>query len=152
VKRKMPLKGIPDTITAELLYVLAKMGHGDSLVIADANFPSDRVASNCIVKEPIRIHGVTSDILKDILELFPLDEYIPFPVQVMDRVISDKDKGLEVPAYKLIAEASGRYPHQIEYVERFKFYDLAKSAFAVVQTNDFSLYANCIITKGVIPK
>ena len=31
----MPLIGIPDSVTPELLYGLAKMGHGDTLVIAD---------------------------------------------------------------------------------------------------------------------
>ena len=40
----MPLIGIPDSITPELLYGLARMGHGDTLVIADANFPSDSIA------------------------------------------------------------------------------------------------------------
>lgn len=146
----MPLKGIPDSITPELLYVLAKMGHGDSLVIADANFPSDSVASHCIVKSPIRVHGVTSDLLADILTLFPLDQYKEFPVAVMDRVDSDKAKGLVVPAYMLLSEAAGHI--DLEYTERFKFYDDAKKAFAVVQTDDFSLYANCIIFKGVVTK
>lgn len=151
-ERKMPLKGVPDTITPELLYTLAKMGHGDTLVIADANFPSDSVAAKTVTKDPIRIHGSTSDILRDILQLFPLDQYVAFPVQVMDRVDADKARGLEVPAYNLIANAAQRTTDQIEYVERFRFYELAKNSFAVVQTNDFSLYANCIITKGVIPK
>ena len=73
-------------------------------------------------------------------------------VQVMDRVDADKARELEVPAYNLIAKAAERTADQIEYLERFQFYETAKNAFAVVQTNDYSLYANCIITKGVIPK
>ena len=149
---KMPLKGIPDSISPELLYALARMGHGDALVIADANFPSDSVAANTILKTPIRVNGSTSDILKDILQLFPLDQYHSHPVQVMDRVQSDKDRNLEVPAYKSLAVAANISPEDLLYVERFEFYEKAKTSFVIVQTNDFSLYANCYIMKGVIPK
>jgi L-fucose mutarotase len=146
----MPLVGIPESITPEFLCTLAKMGHGDMLVIADANFPSDTIASGCVVNSPIRVHGITSDLLKDILKLFPLDQYEQFPVKVMDRVDSDKAKGLVVPAYEEISSATNG--KELEYVERFSFYELAKKAFAVVQTNDYSLYANVIIMKGVISK
>jgi L-fucose mutarotase len=146
----MPLLGIPASITPELLYTLSKMGHGDMLVIADANFPSDTVASGCVVGSPVRVHGITSELLKDILQLFPLDQYEQFPVKVMDRVDSDKAKGLVVPAYEAISTVTNG--KELEYVERFAFYELAKKAFAVVQTNDYSLYANVIIMKGVIPK
>lgn len=73
------------------------MGHGDVIVIADANFPSDATASNAIIKTPIRVHGSTADILKDILQLMPLDTYVERPISVMDRVPSDKERDLEVP-------------------------------------------------------
>ncbi len=53
----MPLKGIPESITPELLYALAKMGHGDRIVIADANFPSDSVAKETVIGVPIRVTG-----------------------------------------------------------------------------------------------
>jgi L-fucose mutarotase len=145
----MPLLGIPRSITPELLYVLAKMGHGDTLVIADGNFPSDSTALTCTVTTPIRINATTSDLLRDILGLFPLDQYVEQPVGVMDRVDSDKIKGLEVPAYKAIAGAAGKSDNQLQYIERFEFYRKAKTAFAVVQTNDSALYANIIIHKGV---
>ena len=143
----MPLKGIPDSIVPELLFALAKMGHGDFLVIADANFPSDSIANSTVLKNPIRVHGTTSDILRDILTLMPVDQYQPHPVKVMDRVESDKLKNLEVPAYSLLSAVSGT---TLEYVERFEFYEIAKKAFVVIQTNDRSLYANCIVVKGVL--
>ena len=143
----MPLLGVPDSVTPELLYILARMGHGDALVIADANFPSDSVAAATVTKECVRVCGSTSDIARDILRLMPLDTYIPNPVQVMDRVQSDKDRNLVVPAYDAIAKATA---HELEFVERFAFYERAKTAFAVVQTNDRSLYANVLIVKGVV--
>ncbi len=78
----MPLKGIPDSITPELLFALAKMGHGDFLVIADASFPSDSVVKSAAISEPIRVHGTTAIILRDILTLMPIDQYTDFPVKV----------------------------------------------------------------------
>jgi L-fucose mutarotase len=117
----MPLIGVPVRITAELLYALARMGHGDSIVIADANFPSDSVATCCsLEKRPIRVSGSTAQITADILKLMPLDAYVPHPVNVMDRVDSDKERNLEVPAYKDIALASGLRSDQLAYVERFR--------------------------------
>ena len=146
----MPLKNIPGSINPELLYILAKMGHGDKLIISDANFPSDSIASNCVIKTPIRVNAKTSEILKDILVLFPLDQYTPKPVAVMDRVYEDKKRNLEVNAYQLIANAAGITPTDLDYVERFEFYEQAKTAYAIIQTDDKTLYANILIYKGVI--
>lgn len=103
-----------------------------------------------ILQTPIRVHGSTAQILKDILVLLPLDQYAQFPVQVMDRVPNDKALNLHVPAYQLLSEASGINIDDLHYVERFAFYEKAKEAFLIVQTDDRTLYANCIITKGVI--
>ena len=93
------------------------------------------------------MNGTTSFILQEILRLMPLDQYISHPCAVMDRVQSDKDKNIDVPAYKQLAEVAGK---DLQYIERFQFYDMAKEAFVVVQSNDTSLYANCIIYKGVV--
>lgn len=147
----MPLIGIPKSITPELLYTIAKMGHGDRLVIADANFPSDSIAINNIIKEPIRITGIsTSQLLIDILKLFPLDTYDEYGICVMNRVSKDIERGLNVPAYELIASAAEIEVDNLNYIERFNFYELAKNSFCVVQTDDSALYANIIISKGVI--
>ncbi len=146
----MPVKGIPESITPELLYALAKMGHGDRIVIADANFPSDSVAKETVIGVPIRVTGSTSDILRDILKVMPLDQYETFPIAVMDRVLSDKERGLEVPAYLALSSASGKTCDELEYIERFSFYEKARGSFAVVQTTDRTLYANCIVSKGVL--
>ncbi len=126
------------------------MGHGDMLVIADSNFPSDSVAAQCVVKQPIRINGKTSEILQDILTLFPLDQYVAKPVSVMDPVPSDKAKNILVPAFDEIAHVAGIVKSDLDYVERFAFYEKAKNSFVVVQSDDSSLYANVIIVKGVI--
>ena len=138
--------------------MLARMGHGDYIVIADANFPSDSIGNNsqlkilssvltrfpfnnrpamsCTVSSPIRVHGSTSAILEDIIKLVPLDQYVDFPVSVMDRVLADKEKQLTVPAYAEIARVTSRSESGLEFVERFEFYERSKHAFAVVQTDD----------------
>ena len=74
----MPLKGIPAILSPQLLSVLASMGHGDEIVLADANFPSASVAKN---SQLIRADGHAAvPLLKAILQLLPLDPYVPTPV------------------------------------------------------------------------
>jgi L-fucose mutarotase len=128
----MPLKGVPHLISPELLYALASMGHGDEIVLADSNFPSDSIArangARLIVCDGLPI----PKLLRQILKLFPLDQYVPQPVALMDRVDDDKKKGLEVPIWKDYKEILGN-DVQIEMVERFQFYERAKKCFAVIR-------------------
>jgi L-fucose mutarotase len=157
----MTLKGVPPSITPELLYVLSKMGHGDVIVIADSNFPSDSIAAETVNKVPIRVSGTTSDILRDILKLIPLDRYSETAVCVMDRVLSDQRKKLHVPAYDCLStviqeevaantQIYGTHQFSLTYIERFAFYEAAKKAFCIVQTTDNTPYANVIVNKGVL--
>jgi L-fucose mutarotase len=127
------------------------MGHGDYIVIADANFPSDSIAAHCKGSQvPIRIRGTTAALAGDMLTLFPKDRYTQYPVQVMQRVPTDEQRNLQVPAYAAIAEATDTPLSDLGFVERFKFYDIARGAFAIVQTDDRAMYANIILYKGVI--
>ena len=146
----MPLIGIPERISAELLYALARAGHGDKIVIADANFPSDSIAASATISTPIRVNARTSEILGDILALLPLDQYMEHPIAVMDRVPRDKERKLSVPSYSALADAARKEEENLLYLERYLFYETAKNAFVVIQTNDTALYANVIIYKGVI--
>ncbi|KAM9344650.1 fucose mutarotase [Symphorus nematophorus] len=146
------LKGIPSVISPELLYTLAKMGHGDELVLADANFPASSICA-CGPKE-IRADGLgIPQLLEAILKLLPLDTYVPSPAAVMDLVDSDKARRLPVPVWdtytQLLGQAGSQAP--LEEVERFAFYERAKKAFAVVATGETALYGNLILKKGVIP-
>ena len=65
------LKGIPSILTPELLKILMEMGHGDTIVIGDGNFPAASSATN---SQLVRLdgHGVP-EILDAILQLVPLD-------------------------------------------------------------------------------
>ncbi|XP_041645993.1 fucose mutarotase [Cheilinus undulatus] len=146
------LKGIPSVLSPELLYALAKMGHGDEIVLADANFPASSICA-CGPKE-IRADGLgIPQLLEAILKLLPLDTYVPCAAAVMDLVDSDKLRGLAVPVwgtYNSLLIAAGSQT-SLETVERFAFYERAKKAYAVVATGETALYGNLILKKGVIP-
>lgn len=139
-------------LSPELLYALAKMGHGDELVLADANFPVSSVCKSGPME--IRADGLRiSQLLEGILKLFPLDTYVVQPATVMDLVESDQQRGLKVPVWDQFAallKKAGSHGN-LEKVERFAFYERSKKAFAVVATGETALYGNLIIKKGVIP-
>jgi L-fucose mutarotase len=140
------LKRIPPILSPELLYLIARMGHGDELVIADANFPAVAIAKRLVRADG---HGVPV-ILEAILQLFPLDSFVDKPAAVMRRV--DKP-GEPAPIWtdfqRVLDSAEGRHI-AVEQVERFAFYERARQTFGVVATGETALYGNIIIKKGVI--
>ena len=141
------LKGIPAILSPKLLKVLMEMGHGDTLVIADGNFPGASMAKRLIRLDG---HGVP-DLLDAILQLFPLDRYVPEAVQLMKVVDGDP---VDTPIWdtyrKIIAAHEPKAA--IGFVERFAFYELAKQAYCVIQTGESALYANVLLQKGVITR
>ncbi|XP_078589311.1 fucose mutarotase-like isoform X3 [Branchiostoma floridae x Branchiostoma japonicum] len=145
------LKGIPRILSPELLFVLARMGHGDEIVFADANFPTSSICNSGPIEVRADGHCIPA-LLKAVLELLPLDTYVESPAAVMDLVPGDKEKGLKTPVWDtyrgLLKEAGSTAP--LEQVERFDFYERAKKAFAVVATGETALYGNIILKKGVI--
>ena len=142
------LKKIPKLISPELIKALMEMGHGDEIVIADGNFPSQAYG-----KRVIRLDGLNvPEILEAVLKFFPLDPYSDFPVSLMQVVPGDTVKTPIWDEYKkIIAESdeAAKIPNGIENVERFAFYDKAKEAYAVIATSEAALYANIILKKGV---
>lgn len=143
------LKGIPPIIPPVLLKILSEMGHGDTVVIGDGNFPAESVGKNAQV---IRMdgHGVP-EILEAVLKLIPLDQYVERPVCLMDRVPGDMaDVSIWQKYYSILAEAEGRGAESVEMLGRFEFYDEAKKAYAVIATSEKSQYANVILRKGCI--
>lgn len=141
------LKKISPLLTPDLLKVLAEMGHGDELVIGDANFPATSMGQRCVRQDG---HGGVA-LLDAILQLFPLDTFVEAPVTLM-QVVPGTLEG-DPPIWK-------EFHNLIEYhqpgvrtqqVERFAFYERARKAFACVATGEKSLYACIILKKGVLP-
>ena len=143
------LKGIPKIISPALLKALCEMGHGDTLVIADGNFPAESMGKDAIVIRYDAI-GVTP-LLEAILELLPLDTYVEKPVSLMSVVPGDK---VETPIWEeykaAIRAVDSRGDDTVENVERFAFYEKAKKAYLVIATSESALYANIILQKGVV--
>ena len=138
------LKGISKIISPDLLRILAKMGHGDEIVLSDGNFPGESIG-----RIVLRSDGTgVPELLSAILELFPLDEY-DNNVYLMDKTEKDRDLKVEIwdEYRRIVKDHTDREP---VFLERFEFYERAKKAYAVVVTGESAIYANVILKKGVV--
>ena len=143
------LKGISPIISPELLKILCEMGHSDTIVIADGNFPSESVGKNAKV---IRAdgHGVP-ELLEAILKLFPIDTYVEKPVSLMQVTPGDTVETPIWDVYKdIVSKEDSRGADAFSEIERFKFYEEAKKAYCVIATGETALYANIMLQKGVV--
>jgi L-fucose mutarotase len=136
------LKSINPLLTGDLLAILCDMGHGDEIVITDANFPAASMA-----RRLIRMPGISAtDVLVAVLSVVPLDDFVDHPAAAMD---APGERPAIYPEYEAaLKKAEGRVI-TLEPVERFAFYDRAKAAYAVIATGERRLYANIILRKGV---
>ncbi|MEM0949364.1 MAG: RbsD/FucU family protein [Pseudomonadota bacterium] len=146
------LKGIDPRLNAEVLHCLRAMGHGDVLVLADTNFPSDQVARSTVYGELLRMDNLTSaEAANAILSVFPLDTFVDDFAARME-VVDAPDEVPEVQAevQAEINSAEG-HPRPMVSVERFAFYDQAREAYAVIQTGERRFYGCFLLRKGVVP-
>ena len=143
------LKGIPKILSPQLLKVLCEMGHSDRLVIADGNFPAESIGKDAVV---IRMDGHgTCEILEAILQLFPLDTYVEKPFNLVEVMEGDTVTTPILDEYrKIVNAADERGAAVIGEIERFAFYEEARSAYAVIATGEEALYANIMLQKGVV--
>jgi L-fucose mutarotase len=146
------LKSLDPILTADLLYALRAMGHGDDLVICDTNFPADSVARQSVLRRLVRLDGVTAPrAARAILSVMPLDPFVDKPAIRMEVVDKPNDlPGVQSEVQREIDAAEGRsWP--MGSIERHAFYALAKKAYCVVQTGERRFYGCFIFKKGVIP-
>lgn len=146
------LNRIPRLMTPDLLKELWELGHGDTLVICDGNFPAKRIAAEAGAPL-IRCDTVgTSELLEAILELFPLDAYCETPVMLMERMDCDRD--MELPILdryqEIVAKYDARGSKAIGAYERFSFYEHAAKASLIIATGETSQYANIMLQKGIV--
>lgn len=145
------LKNIHPALNAEVLHALRSMGHGDTLVVSDTNFPSDSVARETTVGKLLRMDNLTAaEAIEAILTVLPLDtplqpsagrmeimgapdEVAPIQQEVQD--VIDADEGKSAPMYG---------------IERFAFYEEAKKAYCVITTGERRFYGCFLFTKGVV--
>ena len=138
------LKGISPLISPELLKVLCEMGHGDEIVLADANFPAESMGQRVV-----RADGIgAAELLRAILPLFPLDQYDESNFVLMSVVPGDPIKPVIWDEYR--ATLTAYEPDaKIQTIDRFAYYERAKKAYCIVATGESSQYANILLKKGV---
>lgn len=155
------LKGIPDVLSPDILHLLAVTGHGDEIVLADMNFPTHSLCQGPNRPKEYRADGIKiTTLLNAILKLMPLDWYHPWQMAVMDMTKQDKkrlkvEEAAVVEEYRTIGNLlegnvqSADKNLKIEKIERFDFYEHAKTTFAIIHTGDTTPYANVILKRGV---
>ena len=145
------LKGLDPRLNADVLYVLRSMGHGDAIVVADTNFPSDSVARHTVYGELLRMDNLTSaEAIGAILSVMPLDTFVDDFAGRME-IVGEPDTVPDVQAevQAAIDHAEGRSRPMIG-IERFDFYDRARQSYAVIQTGERRFYGCFLLRKGVI--
>jgi L-fucose mutarotase len=139
------LKGIHPLLGPDLLHVLRSMGHGDDIVIADANFPVTFLGPRVV-----RADGVDAVAMAEaILTHMPLDTFVPEAAWRME-VVGDPGAVPEVCAtfQEVVHRHAGDFT--IQPVERFAFYEMARKAACIVATTEARLYGNLILKMGVV--
>ena len=141
------LKGISPLIGPELLALLYRMGHGDELVLADAHFPAYTFNDTVLRADGIAV----VDLLGAILPLYELDSYVDHPAIMMATVEGDTADPSVAESYNNIISKNVPLFSGLHYIERFAFYERARSASAIVISGETRKYGNIIIKKGVTP-
>ncbi|MBZ9993279.1 MULTISPECIES: RbsD/FucU family protein [unclassified Mesorhizobium] len=145
------LKGIDPLLNADVLQALRAMGHGDDLIIADTNFPSDSVARRTALGRVLRIDASAAQVVKAVLSLYPLDTFVDDSAARMEIVGKpDEIPAVQKEVQKEIDAAEGKSWPMVP-VERYAFYERAKQAYCVIQTGERRFYGCFAFRKGVVP-
>ena len=143
------LKGINPLLNADVLQVLRAMGHGDDLIIADTNFPSDSVAKKTAHGGLLRIDASAAEVVEAVLSLMPIDTFVDDAAARME-VVGEPATILPVMDEVQAKVSAEEGPNPMMSIERFAFYERAKNAYAVIQTGERRFYGCFAFRKGVI--
>lgn len=145
------LKNLDPLLNADVLHALRAMGHGDTLVLSDTNFPSESVARKTVLGKLLRIDATCPRAARAILSVMPLDSFVEHATYRMEVVGNPKDiQPVQKEVQAEIDRAEGK-PWPMGSIERMAFYEVAKKAYCVVTTAETRFYGCFIFTKGVIP-
>ena len=113
-------------LNSELSYVIAKMGHTDTLTVGDCGLP--------IPQETQRID-------------LALRKGTPGFLETLDTILAEEMKDVSP---ELWHETLHRFPNiKVTYVSHEKLKELTKKSRAVVRTGETTSYANVILVSGV---
>ena len=139
------LKGISPLLSPELLKVLSEMGHGDEIVLSDAHFPAYAAGVPVIQMPGVNV----PQLLEAILGVWQLDQYVAKPAVMMAAVPGDTlDKDYVALCHKVMVEHGEK--GDIDFIDRFDFYERTKKVHCVVVTGEVRKYGNLLLKKGVI--
>ena len=145
------LKNLDPLLNADVLHALRAMGHGDTLVLSDTNFPSESVARKTVLGKLLRIDATCPRAARAILSVMPLDSFVEHATYRMEVVGNPKDiQPVQKEVQAEIDQAEGK-PWAMGSIERMAFYEHAKKAYCVITTAETRFYGCFIFTKGVIP-
>ncbi|MEM9443176.1 MAG: RbsD/FucU family protein [Pseudomonadota bacterium] len=145
------LKGINHLLNADVLQVLRAMGHGDDLIIADTNFPSDSVAQQTVHGRLLRIDRSAPEVIEAVLSVYPLDTFVDDAAARMEVVGSPDEMPTVQQEVQAKIDVANGAPWPLISIERYAFYERAKQAYAVIQTHERRFYGCFAFRKGVIP-
>ncbi|MBL4890817.1 MAG: RbsD/FucU family protein [Rhizobiaceae bacterium] len=145
------LKNIDPLLSADLLFALRSMGHGDDIIIGDANFPGDAIARETIVGGVIRTDNVsTAEVVKAILSVMPLDNFVDDAAGRMQLVHAADEIPPVQQEVQAEIDAAVKDAPKLLAIERFAFYERAKQAYCVIQTGERRPYGCIALRKGVV--
>lgn len=145
------LKHLDPLLNADILYALSAMGHGDEVVICDANFPADSVARDTTLGRLLRVDGADSArAVRAVLSLLPLDTFVDAPAMRME-VVGDPS-AQPIVQREAQAEVNAAEGREVPFapIERHAFYARARKAYCVIVTGELRGYGCFIFKKGVI--
>ena len=146
------LKGVDPRLKADVLYALRDMGHGDVLILADTNFPSGSIARETVLGDLLRMENLTSaEAAEAVLSVLPLDTFVDDFAGRMEIVDAPNEIPPVQAEVQAAIDAAEGAPRPMVSIERFAFYDMARDAYAVIQTGERRFYGCFMFRKGVIP-
>lgn len=146
------LKGVDPRLNADVLYALRDMGHGDVLILADTNFPSGSIARETVLGDLLRMENLTSaEAAEAVLSVLPLDTFVDDFAGRMEIVDAPNEIPPVQAEVQAAIDAAEGAPRPMVSIERFAFYDMARDAYAVIQTGERQFYGCFMFRKGVIP-
>lgn len=145
------LKHLDPLLNADVLHALRAMGHGDEVVICDANFPADSVARATVTGKLLRMDGVdAARAVRAVLSVLPLDTFVEAPAMRMEVV--DDPQALPAVQREAQAEVNAAEGREVPFasIERHAFYARARSAYCVIVTGETRGYGCFVFKKGVL--
>ena len=124
-------------LQSDLSYVIATLGHMDTLVIADAGLP--------IPAETVRIDlALTKDVPGAIQTLKVVLDEMNVEKVILAQEVNDRNPKFLADVQELLPDVP------VEFVTHTELKIRTASARAVVRTGEFSPYANVILVSGVV--